>query len=74
VVPRKDNQQPIAQGDLLHFGGQTAVVSKDLPPLGFLNKEDLIIHSYHQLVKEIPFFKAPYFKSSFEVRRWNPYK
>ena len=74
VVPLKDNQQPIAQGDLLHFGGQTAVVSKDLPPLGFLNKEDLIIHSYHQLVKEIPFFKAPYFESSFEVRRWNPYK
>jgi hypothetical protein len=74
VVPRKDNQQPIAQGDLLHFGGQTAVVSKDLPPVGLLNNEDLIIHSYHQLVEEIPLFKATYARAPFEVRRWNPSK
>ena len=71
-VPRKDNQQPIAQGDILHFGAQTAVVSKDLPPIGLLNKEDLIIHSYHQLVEEIPLSQAPYAQASFEVRRWYP--
>jgi hypothetical protein len=73
-VPLAGKQQPIAPGDILHFGSQTAVVSKDLPPIGSLNKEDLIIHSYHQLVEEIPLFKAPYFESSFEVRRWNPYR
>lgn len=70
-VPRIGDQQPIARGDILHFGSQTAVVSKDLPPIGLLNKEDLIIHSYHRLVEEIPLAKASYAKASFEVRRWH---
>jgi hypothetical protein len=60
----------IQVGDVLHFGFQTALLSQDTEPIGTLNDSDMIIHSYHHLVEEIPFNQATYAPQSFKVYRW----
>ncbi|MGC6510394.1 MAG: hypothetical protein ACON4U_18390 [Myxococcota bacterium] len=57
-------------GDVLHFGFQTALLSQDTAPLGVLNDSDLILHSHHQLVEEIPLQDASYAEQPFKVYRW----
>lgn len=57
-------------GDVLHFGFQTALLSKDTEPLGVLNDSDIILHSYHQLVEEIPLEQALYSGQPYKVYRW----
>ena len=57
-------------GDVLHFGFQTALLSKDTDPLGVLNESDIILHSYHELVEEIPFKQALYSGQPYKVYRW----
>lgn len=64
-------EQPVAEGDILHFGFQTAVVSSDRQRLGLLDDEDRIIHTYHSYAEEVSFASLRYGKSPFEVRRWN---
>lgn len=73
LVPRDTSgAQPVAEGDILHFGFQTAVVSSDRQRPGLLDNEDLIIHTYHDTAEEVPFASLRYGKSPFEVRRWKP--
>ena len=57
-------------GDVLHFGFQTAILSQDTEPLRVLNDTDVILHSHHQLVEEIPFEQAVYFNEAVTVYRW----
>ena len=57
-------------GDVLHFGFQTALLSQDTEPIGVLNGSDMILHSYHQLVEEVPFEQALYSGQPFKVYRW----
>jgi hypothetical protein len=70
VSPGVGSQTWIREGDILHFGFQTAVVSRDLEPVGELDEHDLIIHSYHGLVDEVPFASLPYGRLPFVVLRW----
>lgn len=73
LVPRNAaGEQPVAEGDILHFGFQTAVVSSDRQRPGLLDDEDQVIHTYHGHAEEVPFASLQYGKSPFEVRRWNP--
>lgn len=57
-------------GDVLHFGFQTALLSQDTEPIGVLNDSDIILHSYHQLVEEVPLEQALYSGQPFKVYRW----
>ena len=57
-------------GDVLHFGFQTALLSKDTEPIGVLNGSDIVLHSYHKLVEEIPLEQALYASQPFKVYRW----
>ena len=61
----------IQEGDILHFGFQTAVISKDLPPIGRLSNNDKIIHSFHKAVEEIDFSSLEYKSMPYDVLRWN---
>jgi hypothetical protein len=61
----------IQVGDVLHFGFQTAVISKDLPPIGTLNAGDHIIHSFHRYVEEVRFSDLPYGGMPFDILRWD---
>ncbi|MFT3917375.1 MAG: hypothetical protein QM704_25805 [Anaeromyxobacteraceae bacterium] len=60
----------VREGDVLHFGFQTAVVSRDRPPLGILDPGDLVIHTYHRLAEERPVGALPYARHPVEVLRW----
>jgi hypothetical protein len=60
----------VKPGDVLYFGFQTAVLSRDLPPLGRLDAGDLVIHTYHGVAEEIPLGRLPYRRSAVEVLRW----
>ena len=71
VVSQEDgDRQPVIAGDILHFGYQTAVLSQDLEPLGFLSENDLVIHTYHGLAEETAVASLPYRNSPMQVRRW----
>lgn len=71
LVARDDaGEQPVAEGDILHFGFQTAVVSSDRQRPGLLDDEDRVIHTYHGYAEEVPFASLRYGKSPFEARRW----
>ncbi len=61
----------VKPGDILHFGFQTAVLTKDTPPLGRINASDLIIHSYHGLVEEVIFAELSYKASDYSILRWD---
>lgn len=70
-IPRDSSgEQPIFEGDILYFGFQTAVLSQDRERIGVLDKEDLVIHTYHGRAEEVAFAALPYRRSAFEVRRW----
>lgn len=60
----------IKRGDILHFGFQTAVLSKDVKPLGILTPKDKIIHCYHTYVEELNFSNLPYRDMPFDILRW----
>lgn len=70
VAREAAGEQPVAVGDILHFGFQTAVVSVDRNRMGQLDDEDLVIHTYHTRAEELPFSSLPYAHTPFEVRRW----
>lgn len=61
---------PVREGDILHFGYQTAVLSVDRPPLGELDPTDLVIHTYHGVAEEVPLGVLPYRGSAVEILRW----
>lgn len=61
----------IREGDILHFGFQTAVISRDTEPMHVLDSSDLVIHSYHEFVEEVPLSSLPYKNSKFDVLRWS---
>lgn len=61
----------IEVADILHFGFQTAVVSKDAPPVGVLSDNDKVIHSYHEYVEEVEFGSLRYREMPFDILRWN---
>ena len=61
---------PIRVGDILNFGFQSAVLSVDTPPLGVLNGEDRVIHTYHGLAEETPVSVLPYGSAPFRWLRW----
>lgn len=63
-------QAKVKVGDLLHFGFQTAVLSKDVAPIGYLTSADIVIHTYHRYATESTLAKLPYAHLSFVVRRW----
>ena len=60
----------IKTGDILHFGFQTAAVTRDLGMPGRLDPDDIVIHAYHGLVEEKPIRELPYRDFPVEVRRW----
>ncbi|MBN1946929.1 MAG: hypothetical protein JW797_14745 [Bradymonadales bacterium] len=66
----QEEKLAIRPGDILHFGFQTAVISRDNEPEGQLNEEDLIIHTYHGLAEEVPFHQLPYRQHPFDLLRW----
>jgi hypothetical protein len=61
----------VREGDILHFGFQTAVLSVDLPPIGRLDASDLVIHTYHGVAEEVPFGTLPYKDAAMEILRWS---
>ncbi len=61
---------PPREGDVLHFGSQTAVLSRDRPPLGRIGPEDLVIHTFHGVAEEVPISALPYRNAPVEVLRW----
>jgi len=70
VGQKEDGRRKVRVGDVLYFGFQTAVLSKDVAPIGVLNDQDLVIHAYHGYVEEDAFGALPYRNSSFRVLRW----
>ncbi len=61
---------PVREGDVLHFGFQTAVLSRDNTPVGRLDAGDLVIHTFHGLAEEVPLGALPYRDAAVEVLRW----
>jgi hypothetical protein len=70
IPPRPDGMRPVAEGDVLHFGFQTAVLYEDRAPRGVLNDDDRVIHTYHTRAEIAPFGALPYRGMAFEVLRW----
>lgn len=70
VAPIANEGQPVKKGDILFFGFQTAVISQDRNRIGFLDEDDLIIHTYHGRAEEVGFASLPYKQSEFKVIRW----
>jgi hypothetical protein len=64
------NSTPIAAGDILHFGFQTAVVSSDRGRRGMLDGDDLVIHTYHGVAEEARVSDLPYRRHKLRVMRW----
>ncbi len=62
----------VREGDILHFGFQTAVLARDVPPRGVLSDDDQIIHSYHELVEMRRYADLPYRSSTLDILRWRP--
>jgi hypothetical protein len=60
----------VQEGDVLHFGFQTAVLARDNPPRGRLDATDIVIHAYHGLVEELPLARLPYRAQAVDVLRW----
>jgi len=60
----------VQTGDILHFGFQSAVLSKDNPPVGQLDENDVIIHTFHGVAEEVRLRQLPYRHHAVEVRRW----
>lgn len=60
----------VRAGDVLHFGFQTAVLSRDGPPVGRLDGDDLVIHTYHGVAEEVALGRLPYRGHAVEVLRW----
>lgn len=60
----------ILVGDILHFGFQTALISKDMPPIGRLTDNDKVIHSFHSAVEEVDFSSLGYRNMPYDVLRW----
>ncbi|MDT8376629.1 MAG: hypothetical protein RQ867_07830, partial [Mariprofundaceae bacterium] len=60
----------IEEGDILHFGFQTAVISIDEPPIGKLSSNDIVIHTFHGFAEEKLLSELPYKASDFEILRW----
>ncbi|MDH5656481.1 MAG: hypothetical protein OEZ34_11265 [Spirochaetia bacterium] len=60
----------IRDGDILHFSFQTAVIYKDLPPIGRLSGNDIIFHTYHKTAEKLEFSELPYRKMPFDILRW----
>ena len=61
---------PIATGDILHFGFQTAVVSRDRGRRGVIDGGDLVLHTYHGLAEEARLDELPYRRHRLQVMRW----
>ena len=61
---------PVREGDVLDFGFQTAVLARDMSLAGKLDPDDIVIHSYHGLVEEVPLRRLPYRHQPVEVLRW----
>lgn len=70
VPVRPDGRWNISQGDVLHFGFQTAVVYEDRKPYGTLNDGDLIIHTYHGRAEVVRFGDLTYRHHPYDVLRW----
>lgn len=62
----------VAEGDVLHFGFQTAVLAEDREPRGRLDAHDLVIHTFHGVAVEVPLGQVPYRHHRAEIRRWRP--
>lgn len=62
---------PILEGDILHFGFQTAIVAEDLPPKGRLNGDDIILHTYHGVAETVRFSQLPYRDAHYDILRWS---
>lgn len=60
----------IREGDILHFGFQTAVVAEDKEPRGRLDDNDMIVHSYHGVAELRAFSQLPYRRAFFDILRW----
>lgn len=60
----------VEAGDVLHFGFQSAVLSRDQPPLGRLDANDVVIHTFHGLAEEVRLGALPYGRHAVELRRW----
>lgn len=61
----------IREGDILHFGFQTALIAKHRSTKLGLDDNDLIIHTYHGLAEMTTFSKLPYKDAFFDVLRWH---
>jgi len=60
----------IREGDVLHFGFQTALIAEDREPRGKLDGNDIILHTYHGRAELRPFSELPYGKLRFDILRW----
>lgn len=60
----------VREGDILHFGFQTAVVAEDKEPKGRLDDNDMIVHSYHGVAELRAFSRLPYRRAFFDILRW----
>ena len=61
-------KEGVQVGDVVYFGGHVGVLSKDNSPEGFLDENDLHIHTLFDRVAEEPLSKR--FSSEFSVLRW----
>jgi hypothetical protein len=70
IAPLDSGAQPVAEGDILDFGFQTAVLFEDRPPVGLLSPSDLVIHTYHAAAEIAVLRDLPYAAGRPTVRRW----
>lgn len=57
-------------GDVLDFGFQTALLARDLPPVGVLDPTDQVLHSFHGRAEEVALGALPYAGEPVVIRRW----
>jgi hypothetical protein len=67
-----DGRVVVQSGDVLSFGFQTAILAEDRPPLGVLDDDDRVLHTYHGLAEETTFGALPYRGNPVTVLRWPP--
>ncbi len=68
--PLKINKKGIHIGDLLLFSGHVAALVKDETPLGILDDNDIIIHTYWAPPKKQHIRDSAYSRSKVRILRW----
>jgi len=69
-VPIGEGPGQVRPGDLLLFPGHVGALVEDRPPLGVLDLEDVLVHTYWAPPCEQPLRETAYTRSRVRVLRW----